>query len=583
MSRIESSPVTTPAPGPINRGSSDKPATGATATPAGEAAGSPPFTQSAARSFSSVTGRADPAPAAPSTTPDATPARTAPGRLAPGLSNDQLRSLAVDVDRSMRGFGVSSDALLGALRKLPPQDAARFREVYKEEFGKDVRDRMGSELFLGKPERERAVAYANGQATLGDAIGLHTAFADGDGAHARSLLEGGTAQSNADLVKTYADHYGRDLEYDMRGFAVDPSSVFEGHGLSPRLSGLKGDDLKAAFELLHGPRVADNAKRISELTAGAPASTPEGRKEIYGMISRAGGEERQMLADAYRQQTGKDLVGALEPVFSASAKDPHPPTDPSKTVAIVVSSGNWGKMLDGSADKPVGGYHWREVEAYVKEALDNGYTPVIFTPDGLPPSPDAASLLQNTLGHKMGFGTSKENGPGSEHGQAILEAFRSPRPMADFDPQQFAALHVAGGHGSNQDLVGNKDVERAGLAMHEAGKVVTAVCHATPALGKLLEGSRATGFSPQLDAVSTAAGYVLPEFVPTYDAHQGLRQIGATVDALGVAKAFANPNHTELVNKDGIPVMTGTGPEATDDVARFAFGWLARNPPPARP
>ncbi|HEY8209871.1 MAG TPA: hypothetical protein VIG99_20425 [Myxococcaceae bacterium] len=524
-----------------------------------------------------MTGREEPKPSTPNA-PEAGPARTAPGRLPAGLSQDQLQSLASEVDRSMRGLGVNSDALLGALRKLPPEDAGRFREAYQQQFGQDPVSRMNGELFLSRPERERATAYANGQALLGDAIGLHTAFAEGDGSHAKSLLQGGTAGSNAGLMKAYADHYGRDLEYDMRGFAIDPSAVFEGHNLSPKLSGLKGEDLKAAFSMLHGPEVAEHAQRIAQLTTGKVESTPEGRKEIYGLLSRAGGEERQLLADQFKQQTGKDLTETLKPVFAAAAKDPHPPTDPSKTVAIVVSSGNWGKQLDGSADHPVGGYHWREVEGYVKEALDHGYTPVIYTVDGLPPSPDANSLLQNTLGYKFGFGTAKENGPGSPQGQAILEAFQSPRPIADFDPKQFAALHVAGGHGSNQDLVGNKDVERAGLAMHDAGKVVTAVCHATPSLGKLLEGSRATGFSPQLDAISTAAGYVLPEFNPTYDAHQGLRQIGATVDAVGVAKAFANPSFTELVNKDGVPVMTGTGPEATDDVARFAFGWLAQHP-----
>lgn len=579
MARIESAP--TPAPVPTPSPALAPPA--ATATAETQAPAPAPFNPGSARSFASVTGREAPAPAAPSTTAsDAGPAKTAPGRLPPGLSQDQLQSLAGEVDRSMKGLGVRSDDLLGALRKLPPEDAGRFREVYRQQYGQDPAARMNGEWGLSRPDRERAAAYLDGKALLGDAIGLHTAFAEGDGSHAKSLLQGGTAASNAALTKAYADHYGRDLEYDMRGFAVDPAAVFEAHNLVPKLSGLKAEDLKAAYAMLHGPQVAENAQRIAQLTAGAPASTPEGRKEIYGLLSRAGGEERQLLSDTFKQQTGKDLTETLKPVFAASAKDPRPPLDPTRTVAIVVSSGNWGKQLDGSADHPVGGYHWREVEGYVKEALDHGYTPVIYTVDGLPPSPDASSLLQNTLGYKFGFGTAKENGPGSPQGQAILEAFQSPRPIADFDPSQFAALHVAGGHGSNQDLVGNKDVERAGLAMHQAGKVVTAVCHATPALGKLLEGSRATGFSPQLDAVSTAAGYVLPEFIPTYDAHQGLRQIGATVDAVGVAKAFANPNFTELVNKDGIPVMTGTGPEATDDVARFAFGWLAQHPVKAR-
>jgi hypothetical protein len=39
-------------------------------------------------------------------------------------------------------------------------------------------------------------------------------------------------------------------------------------------------------------------------------------------------------------------------------------------------------------------------------------------------------------------------------------------------------------------------------------------------------------------------------------------------------QSLTNIHHTETFMKDGVPVVTGTGPEATDDVARHAFDWI---------
>lgn len=385
-----------------------------------------------------------------------------------------------------------------------------------------------------------------------------------DASKAIALLRSGNAESIEKLKDTYVAQYGRDLEYDLRGF-------------SPTIKGLKGAELKEAFAALHGPRLEANATRIAELTGAQRASTTEGRAEIYGMLAQAGGEERTLLCEIYEKKTGKSLTDALRPVTEASAANEAPITsDPDKTVAIIVSSGNWKKVLDGQTDQHVGGYHWREIEAYVQEALDRGFTPVLFTPDGLPPSPDALSLLQGKLGPKVGFGTAAGHGPDSPHGKVIVDGMATPHSLKNFDATKFATVHIAGGHGSNQDLVGHPLVESAATKMHERGRVVTAVCHATPALGSLLKGGNATGFSPQLDALNVRAGTVLPEFDPPYDAHQGLRDIGAKLNLVDSVQAFANLNHKEVFEKDGVPIVTGTGPEATDDVARFALDWLAK-------
>ena len=57
---------------------------------------------------------------------------------------------------------------------------------------------------------------------------------------------------------------------------------------------------------------------------------------------------------------------------------------------------------------------------------------------------------------------------------------------------------------------------------------------------------------------------------------QGLRDVGAKLNVIDSVQAFANINHKEVFEKDGVPIVTGTGPEATDDVARFALDWLAK-------
>ncbi len=417
-----------------------------------------------------------------------------------------------------------------------------------------------SQQAPAQPRTVTALEVSTSPASLKE---LKNALTRGDAKAALKLVQPQSAQSSAALKKAYVQTYGRDLEFDLRGFTVG-------------MKGLKGTSLDTALRALHGPRLEETAQRIATLTVSPKTSTPAGRKEIYALLATAGGEERQLLAETFQRQTGKDLMQVLRPVFAQAQKDAGPlTTPPSKTVAVVVSSGNWKSMLSGKADKPVGGYHWREVEAYVKEALDRGYTPVFFTADGLPASPDAASLFQNKVMNHLGLGVGADNNVDSPQGKVILEGLSRPRSLSDFDASAFATMHIAGGHGSHHDLVGNPAVERAATSLHDKGQVVTAVCHATPALGDLVRGGPATGFSPKLDAVTLKKGWVLPEFDPPYDAHQGLRELGATVTKLGAAQAFVNVNHTETFVRNGVPVVTGTGPEATDDAARIAFDWLA--------
>jgi putative intracellular protease/amidase len=500
----------------------------------------------------------------------------------PALSPAQLASIADDAHKAMRGsgpfgsgIGVDKSDLFVALGKLGPTDGAAFAAVYQQRHGASFAEHLGKEHFLDKADRARATAYVSGNPVAAHAIEMREALAKGDITAVRALFARANVnvESNAALVAAYRAHVGRDLEYDMRGFAdTAPKTV-----AAPSISlgaGLRGAELVEGLALLHGPRMQHAAERIAALASSSPMNEAA-RRELYALLQTTGGEERAMLADKFRAHTGRDLNETLRPMFAEATKanDERPITSPpQKTVAVVVSSGNWSAMLNGTSDKHIGGYHWREIEAYVKEALDNGYTPVFFTPDGLPPSPDALSLLQGTLGPKLGFGLMAGTGPDSPQGRAILEGLLQPRSMKSFDESAFATMHIAGGHGSHHDLIGHAHIERAARSLNEAGKPVSAVCHATPALGALLQGENVTGFSPQFDAIMARAGYVLPEFIPPYDAHAGLRALGAKVSTV---EAF-NIHHTERFDAGphGAPVMTGTGPEATDNVAQQMFAYL---------
>ena len=404
---------------------------------------------------------------------------------------------------------------------------------------------------------------------------LESAFWTNNGTTALAILEGKSAEELETLNEAYFESKGRDIEYDMRGWSL-AGPLLDLRGFTKSGRGLKGTDLMLGFEALHKPKFEAFAIWLNQLTT----VTPNEYKEIYRFLSLIGGEGRQLLANIFQQQTGKNLSDVLRPVFMKAAEENglNPiPASPDKAVAVIVSSGNWKQVLSGETDTHIGGYHWREVEAYVKEALERGYTPIIFTADGLPPSPDGASLLRGLFGPKVGFGLLPGTGPTSVQGQAIMDGFAVPRPLSSFNADDFATIHIAGGHGSHHDLVGNALVEMAANAMYNRGQVVTAVCHATPSLGSLLYGGIATGFSPEIDKIMEAAGYVLPEFIPTYNAHQGLKDIGVSFTLLDSFEALVNIHHWEVFYKDGeVPIYTGTGPEATDNIARLSFDWLSK-------
>jgi putative intracellular protease/amidase len=504
----------------------------------------------------------------------------------PRTPTRELDRLVECVDDGLGMVLVDRGLLRSALSRLPGHPPPEFTARYRERSGREIADDLRNRV-RGRPEVARLKAYLEGRPALSHVLGLKRAFDRGDERETLRLLEGQTYEFIEEVKAAYRERFGRDLEYDMRGFSLD-WAVFNPRAtpkLSPfRRRGLHGEALGRAWRALHGPRLRRDAERIVALTADDPTADPGGRREVYRMLALAGGEERTLLDAQVEALTGRSLAEVLGPVFRAHARaNALRPvtTPPEKTAAIVVSSGNWSQMLSGVHTAHIGGYHWQEFYDEAAVAYARGWSVEFFTPEGLPPSPDALSLLQTTLGPRVGFGLAAGTGPNSPVGSRIFEAFQAPRPLAledgsfAFDASRFGTLHVAGGHGSPHDVVDNPSVERAAREVHEKGRIISAVCHATSALGPLLKGGNTTGFPNVVDQVMVRLGYVLDEFKPPFHTHKDLRErVGARVSAV---RATLNPAHTEVYRPGSgrAEIHTGTGPIATAPMARKKYAAIA--------
>jgi putative intracellular protease/amidase len=518
----------------------------------------------------------------------------------PAAAGTEIRGPIPEIDRlaecvtgALASTLMDRGLLRSALARLPahaPEElVVSYRRLTGRTLAADLRYRL-----RGRHEVARMNAYLDGRAPESHALGFERAFARGDEAETLRLLDGQPRDFIEQVKAAYRGRFRRDLEYDMRGFslhwaAFDPRA-------KPKLSafrrrGLRGGALERAYRALHTPRLEWNAARIAELVARSESADHQGRREIYAMLALAGGEERTLLDEKVRALTGRALASVLGPVFRAHAREnARRPvaTPPERTAAIVVSSGNWSQMLAGTHRKHIGGYHWQEFYDEAAVALARGWSVEFFTPLGLPPSPDALSLLQTTLGPMVGFGLAAGMGPESPVGRRICAAFLEPRPLAledgtfTFDASRFGTFHVAGGHGSPHDVVNNQAVERAAREMHEQGRIISAVCHATSALGPLLSGGNTTGFPNVVDQVMMRLGYVLDEFKPPFHTHKDLRErVGARVSAI---RATLFPMHTEVYRPGSgrAEIHTGTGPIATAPMARKKYAAIAAREPSSR-
>jgi putative intracellular protease/amidase len=149
-----------------------------------------------------------------------------------------------------------------------------------------------------------------------------------------------------------------------------------------------------------------------------------------------------------------------------------------------------------------------------------------------------------------------------------LHKLESTLRAEDVNPNDYAAIFYAGGHGTMWDFPENAALSTLAQKIYERGGIVAAVCHGPAALVNirlsdksfLIDGKNLTGFS---NAEETAAGL---EKVMPFLLEDRLRARGA---------AFTNaPLWQSHVVTDG-RLVTGQNPASADGVSRSVAALLA--------
>jgi putative intracellular protease/amidase len=165
-------------------------------------------------------------------------------------------------------------------------------------------------------------------------------------------------------------------------------------------------------------------------------------------------------------------------------------TDETKRVLIVVSSHeDWPE-----ADRKTG-YWIGEVAHFVEVIQEAGIEFDVVSPQGgaAPMDPKSMKGMQSFDG---GYKAYKRNA-------ALQEKLQSTLRPEEVDPDDYAAIYFAGGHGTMWDFPGNEALARLAAQFYDSGRVVGAVCHGVAGLldarladGRyLLEGHEVTGFA----------------------------------------------------------------------------------------
>ena len=215
----------------------------------------------------------------------------------------------------------------------------------------------------------------------------------------------------------------------------------------------------------------------------------------------------------------------------------------SELLMIVTSNGTLG-----DSGLPTGAW-LEEVCVPLKAFRDAGLAVAVASPQGGRPPIDPNSA---------GFDTSAV--PGLEAWLAGTSA------LADVDPGRYAAVFLAGGHGTMWDFPGNETLARI-VGSVASRSVVAAVCHGPAGLlgavdegGKpLVAGRTVTAFS---DAEEDAAGATA---VIPFSLQQRLAALGAAVE---VAAPF-----TANARRDG-NLVTGQNPASSAAVAEAVIAAL---------
>jgi putative intracellular protease/amidase len=160
--------------------------------------------------------------------------------------------------------------------------------------------------------------------------------------------------------------------------------------------------------------------------------------------------------------------------------------------------------------------------------------------------------------------------------QAFLDDAEMSQELADtrrpdeIDPQNYAAIFYAGGHGTMWDFPGNAGLAGIGRDIYEAGGVVAAVCHGPAALvnltlsdgSYLVTGKEVSAFTNDEESASGLTD-VMPFLLQTALEERGAKHVGA---------ADFEP-HVSVSGR----LVTGQNPASATGVAEQAVTALAQN------
>lgn len=189
----------------------------------------------------------------------------------------------------------------------------------------------------------------------------------------------------------------------------------------------------------------------------------------------------------------------------------------------------------------------------------------IASPEGGMVPLDPESLLMTNLGAAIGV-----EGKVQERyaDRAFMDKLTNVKRIADVRADDYAAIYLTGGHGTMFDFVDNAPLAKLIADFHDAGKIVSAVCHGPAGLldvtlsdgRRLLDGRKATGFSWREEGLA-GRDHAVP-----FDLEAELARRGADY-----SKALL-PYKSHVV-EDG-NLITGQNPASAEDVARAVVARL---------
>ncbi|MEV0945757.1 type 1 glutamine amidotransferase domain-containing protein [Rhodococcus sp. NPDC049939] len=198
----------------------------------------------------------------------------------------------------------------------------------------------------------------------------------------------------------------------------------------------------------------------------------------------------------------------------------------TRVLFVVTAADHW-TLADGTAH-PTG--YWAEelVESH-RVFEEAGYEVVIATPGGKAPVVDQTSLAAEVNGGEERAAELKD------YLDRLKPRLDSPAVLEDSDAKDFDFVFVPGGHGPMEDLAVSEPFGNLLVDFQNAGKTISAVCHAPAALlpakkadgSWLFDGYELTAFTNEEETQAGLADKAI------WLLENRLREQGASFDAVG--------------------------------------------------